>query len=237
HIANEDGTEGQVPSNEEIERAEAAAHRGDSLRPRGGPYGDSAEGTESESRPVAAEAVGLRVAAVRAGSPADLAGIRTGMILVAFNGWPIRDPQQFVARVWRAAPDTVLTVLPSDSSESPREVPVRLTGQPIRLGISWRTDAAEPQGATIVRVVPGTAAAQAGVRLGDRLLRIDGHPVQGETHLEPLARQAEFPIELELERAGRIFTVTLVDPVEEPTHSGHPLGLRPPAESGEDRSS
>ena len=65
-----------------------------------------------------------------------------------------------------------------------------MPGEPARLGISWRTDDAEPGCVIVNRVTPGSAAELAGVRVGDRIYRIGGRDFADGEEFRELAVDA-----------------------------------------------
>jgi len=69
----------------------------------------------------------------------------------------------------------------------------------------------------LVGIIPGTPAAQAGLRGRDILLEINGQPMDDEHALLELALNAGRPTVLTIERAGVSFTCT-VTPTMEPIH-------------------
>ncbi|MGO9114548.1 MAG: M28 family peptidase [Thermoguttaceae bacterium] len=85
---------------------------------------------------------------------------------------------------------------------------------PMRLGIAWRTDDAEPDTVIVSHVAAGSAAATAGLRVGDRIYRIGGRDFADDTAFAQLARTLPGPLELLVERDGRLRTVVLYFPQE-----------------------
>ena len=67
--------------------------------------------------------------------------------------------------------------------ERTAEVPVSLTGKPVRLGISWEQDQAEPSTVMLTQVVAGSAAEQAGLQARDRVYQVNGQDFAGSTGL------------------------------------------------------
>jgi regulator of sigma E protease len=68
-------------------------------------------------------------------------------------------------------------------------------------------------------VKPLSPAAQAGLRYGDRILRIDGEPVEGWSGLqEKIRARAGQPLAMEIERAGVRQTLRIVPAVHEETN-------------------
>jgi hypothetical protein len=103
-------------------------------------------------------------------------------------------------------------------------------GQPIpRLGLAWREDSAEPGTVFVIRVVEGTPAAGAGLRVRDRI-----HEVNGQTFADAAAFQSLIFIALEAklpeitfltERRGRVQTVAVSMPAtgqDSKTDGQHP---------------
>lgn len=58
-----------------------------------------------------ADTYGVRVDTVERNNPADLAGLRSGDIVVEFNGTPIRTTDEFESRIHRAAPGETANVV------------------------------------------------------------------------------------------------------------------------------
>jgi hypothetical protein len=81
-----------------------------------------------------------------------------------------------------------------------------------RLGISWRTDDAEPGTIVLTQVVPGSPAADAGLAVGDRIY----HDLPDDTAFARLvASQGREPMRLVVEREGRVREVIVtLQPVE-----------------------
>jgi hypothetical protein len=86
---------------------------------------------------------------------------------------------------------------------------------PMRLGIAWRTDDAEPDTVIISHVAAGSAAASAHLRVGDRVYRVGGHSFTDDAEFAHLARTLPAPLDLLVESDGRLRTVVLHFPEEE----------------------
>jgi S1-C subfamily serine protease len=86
---------------------------------------------------------------------------------------------------------------------------VDLAGSPVRVGISWRDDDAEPGAAIVTRVVPGSRAQRAGVRPGDRIYEVSGRQYDSGDELRELLTTLDGPIEFTLERRGRLSRVSI----------------------------
>ena len=100
--------------------------------------------------------------------------------------------------------------------------------------------APEDRGILIVRVSDGSAAAKAGLEVGDVIVALDGDPVD-ETHAfaaSVMQAEKEKPLSLEIVRAGKHRTLSVV-PEGEPL-VGHPnaffgRGMRWPGEEMQER--
>lgn len=149
------------------------------------------------------------------GSPAAEAGLQVGDRIVEFSGHDVRQFEDFRVLV-QTADSPAVARIERPGTEQPLVVSVPLAGDPHQLGISWRTDAAEPGCLIVRRVVPGTPANLAGLQVNDRIHSLSGHTFETSEEFLERFRAAESPLELEVERHGRIrrVRVTLVPPVE-----------------------
>jgi predicted metalloprotease with PDZ domain len=88
------------------------------------------------------------------------------------------------------------------------EYEVALDGSPVRVGIAWRSDIAEPAAVMLSHVVPGSPADDAGLRRLDRILEINGSRFTADGFRQQL-RAAWGEVELLVEREGRLRTFPL----------------------------
>lgn len=158
---------------------------------------------------------GLRVSRIEPGSGAEKGGLRLGDRIIRFNGQDVKTGAELRPLVWASASPAKLAVERGGSAE-PVELDVRLAGAPVRLGISWRSDPAEPHAAVLCRVVPGSLAAEAGLRLNDRVYEVSGRSFESSGEFERLLAAADRPIELLVERQGRLRTISLSPQTAEP---------------------
>jgi C-terminal processing protease CtpA/Prc len=147
---------------------------------------------------------GLRLASIASGSPAQRAGLRPGDRILRFAG-EVVDRQRFASLVLAAASATEAVIRRADGKE-PTSVKLQLVGQPMRLGINWRIDDAEPNLVQIVRVVPGSPAANAGILALERVCEVNGHGFSGSNEFAKLVA-ADEPLRLQVESQGRMRTV------------------------------
>ena len=160
------------------------------------------------------------VTAVTPNSAADKAGVKAGDRFVTFADQSVSDAATF-RRLVLAAQNPVNATLERSGASEPVAVTLNLVGQPARLGLSWQTDDAEPTVVTVNRVIPGSAADQAGIRVGERIYRAAGQDAIDGDLLRRVAAAAQGNLSLEVESSGRIRTVEvpLVDlakPAAEP---------------------
>jgi len=82
-----------------------------------------------------------------------------------------------------------------------------------RWGLGTRPDPGEPTAAVVVRVVPDSPAAAAGVLVGDRIVAIDGGPVPGHDEMLERLRAAAGQVTITVDRAG-LLTPTVMRETE-----------------------
>ncbi|MBW3600003.1 MAG: M20/M25/M40 family metallo-hydrolase [Planctomycetes bacterium] len=144
-------------------------------------------------------------------SAAERAGLRVGDRIVQFAGKPVESDAQ-LRRAILSASSPVSASIQRAGEDEPREVILDLAGTPVRLGVSWREDAAEPGSLTVTVVIPASAAADAGMRPGDRIYRIAGRTFANGEEFRALAMSLPGPVEVLLERQGRLYPVRLSVP-------------------------
>jgi len=154
---------------------------------------------------------GLELTRVDRQSPADQAGLRVGDRIVNFAEAPITDENQFrIALLAARSPAHFGIVRVGETL--PQTVSVPIVGQPIRLGVTWREDDAEPGTIFLTQVVNGSAAQQAGLRERDRVYEVGGRIFKNADEFRALITTLPTPIEMLIERNGRMSTVQLAVP-------------------------
>ena len=175
------------------------------IRPRFGiswrANGDSSESDSPESSRRA-----VVVTQVARGGPADRSGISVGDRILAIGGVPTSI--DLIASQVLQSKSPVEVQLIRKETEEPEELQVQLDGNPVRLGISWRESDAEPGALTIARVIPGSPAQRAGIRLLDRIYKLNGKAFQNGSEFQQLANATELPCSLLVDRKGRRWTST-----------------------------
>lgn len=156
-----------------------------------------------------ANRAGLRVLSVTPRSAAARAGLRPGDRITRFDDRELSDGAALRDLVFAATQPATLTLERPGIAE-PLALRVAFTGRPIRIGVSWSVDAAEPGAVMVTRVVPGSPAARAGLRFQDRIYQVAGESFASELEFRRLLSSANTsPIELLVERHGRVSTVAI----------------------------
>jgi hypothetical protein len=151
---------------------------------------------------------GVRVSMVAAGSPAEKAGLRVDDCIVKFSGQDIRSDDDFFGVVCTAENPASMTVK-RPGEEKTLVLPVKLPGSPLKWGILWRADDAEPGVIILTHVVRGSPAAQAGLGVEDRIYQVGGRDFADEAGFALLAKTLSEPVQLLVERDGRLRSVLL----------------------------
>jgi regulator of sigma E protease len=152
---------------------------------------------------------------VPAGSPAEKAGLKAGDRLIMFQETPITDEKRFRLELLAADGETTFTVERA-GEERPLEIKLTPSGPPIRVGITWRTDDAEPGTVLLTQVVYGSPAQTAGLEIRDRIYSVNGQSFADQDEFARLITTLPGPLELEIERQGRIKKVKLEVLVPQP---------------------
>ncbi len=150
---------------------------------------------------------GLLLLSVATDSAAEQAGLRPGDRIVRFDGHDVTEGDEFKRQVL-AAPNAVNLAIERDG-EDERSMPVKLHGGPVRVGVTWRTDDAEPDCVILTQVLPDSPAALAGLRVNDRVFEFAGEAIDSGEKFRRLSRELSGQQTLSVERNGRIRTVKI----------------------------
>jgi hypothetical protein len=148
------------------------------------------------------------------GSPAERSGLKAGDRLLEFQGERIKDESRLRLQLLAAHGETTFLV-ERPGVATPMLFKVTPTGEPVRVGIKWRLDDGEPGTAIVTQVIYGSPAHAAGLKLADRVYSAGRRPFQSQQEFAALLTAAASPLDLLIERDGRLHTATLTL-VEEP---------------------
>ncbi len=161
------------------------------------------------------------VGSVKAGSPAEKAGLQAGDIFVSWEGRPaatmarLSDALDRTAEV-KGATGPIALIVTRRGAPVTLQVP-RAGALKVAEGIEWGTDT------EIGKVLIGLPAYAAGLRDGDRVLRIDGKSVTTWNELaRALRAKPDAVVALEANRRGQVFRVEI-----RTTPEGY-VGISPP---------
>lgn len=121
-------------------------------------------------------------------SPAAKAGLRPGDVLVQIEGQPVTSNEKLRQLLMEKSPGQAIKVK-VERQDKPVEVtatlgatsrPMDLTTQRVSLGIFTGEPAPGEEGPTVRGVQPGSAAAEAGIKSGDMLLKLDSQVIAAE---------------------------------------------------------
>jgi hypothetical protein len=163
-------------------------------------------GVSMDSKP--ATEGGVRLSRVAGGSSAEKAGLKPGDRILSCDGREIQSDEDLIGDIM-AAESPVKLVLQHPEGEKPAEISVELAGRPLRLGITWRVDDAEPGTIILTYIVPGSPAARAGLQAGDRIYQVAGKDFADEAAFLELANTLPEPLELLVDRDGRLLNVVI----------------------------
>ena len=160
----------------------------------------------------------ITINGVEPGSAASRAGLVAGDRLLRLGGAEVTDLPSVRKRIWAAINPLEIEVLRGEASE-PTRLSVTLDGAPVRVGLTWRGDDATPGGVILSRVIAGTAASEAGLKVNDRIYEVNGQAFRGQDEFLQLLKAAGDEVELVYERQGIVGIARLIllpEPPETP---------------------
>jgi serine protease Do len=183
-----------------------------------------------------AEPKGALVSEVNPGTPAEKAGLHRGDIIVEFNGHPINEMNELPRMVAEISPGSAanlkvlregkektfsltVTELADEKqaqaqAEEGEESPLGLAVKDLTQELARRFRLKETQGALVVGVEQGSAAADSGLRPGDLILEIDGKQVTNLKTYQAIIGQLKKGISARflIKRQGRTLYYTVEIP-------------------------
>jgi hypothetical protein len=146
---------------------------------------------------------GVRLLKIEADSAASRAGLKADDRILQFAGREVQKTDELIGAVMTAE-SPAKAVVRSPDEEKSREVEIELPGRPLRWGLTWRVDEAEPKTLIVTHIVPGTPAALAGLKPGDRIYQISSRDFADENEFLRAAQAAAETLDLLIERNGQI---------------------------------
>jgi peptidase M28-like protein/PDZ domain-containing protein len=148
------------------------------------------------------------------GSPAEKSGIKAGDRLLEFQGQPITDEARLRLQLLASRGETTF-LIQRPGTETPLLMKITPSGEPVRVGITWRWDDGEPGTVIVTQVIYGSAAHAAGVRLADRIYSVGDRPFRTQEEFVALLTRASSPLNMLIERDGKLHN-TVLTLVEDP---------------------
>lgn len=142
-------------------------------------------------------------------------GLQTGDRIIQFGSHNVTPETNLAGLILRSA-SPVKIRFQRNGVEKPMRVLVPLTGKPIRIGINWRDDPAEPGVVAINLLEAGSPAEVAGLKLNDRILQVNEQDFADSDDCRKRLLSAPSPISLLIERDGRCKVVSLELPEDPP---------------------
>lgn len=153
--------------------------------------------------------------------PAEKAGLQSGDRIVAINGDRIEDYDDLRMIISMNAETPVrVDYIRAGRQQTTTMTPERENTDYGPIGRAGIQPWIDP---VVGRVRPNSPAAKAGLRPGDRIIAVSGHPVEQMTDLDPFIDQAKgAPIAIQLRRGSRLIDTTLpaVNPKSEEVYRG-----------------
>ncbi len=138
-------------------------------------------------------------------------GLQSGDRIVRFGDFDIAPQTNLAGLILRSSsPVRIQVVRPGQ--EKPLRVLIPLTGKPVRVGINWREDPAEPGVVAINLLEAGSPAEVAGLKFNDRILQVNGENFRTGEECRKLLLESESPLPLLIERQGLLKKVMLEIP-------------------------
>ena len=142
--------------------------------------------------------------------PATVAGLKTGDRVTAIDGVPVEKFQDILEKVAVAPNRKFVFTVARSSAGGARTLDIPITPQLDRNSGAGRIGIYAWLDPVVATARPGSAAAMAGLRKGDRIVRIDGQPVLNSMDLYQALVSKPSKAAIEFERQGELKSVPLV---------------------------
>lgn len=150
----------------------------------------------------------VEITGLVAGSAAERGGLQVGDRIVRCNDQPVVDSDRLRKQVL-AAPSPLKLIVERPGLAAPLEMELPIDGRPIRIGLTWRDDDAEPASVLVTMVVPGSPANLAGLQTRDRIYELNGQPIVDANDFGERITTSPGPLEFLVDRNGKLRTLTL----------------------------
>jgi len=135
-------------------------------------------------------------------------GLQAGDRIVKFGETDV-DPQTNLAGLILLSTSPVRIQALRAGQEKPLRVQLPLVGKPVRVGINWREDPAEPGVVAVSLLEPGSPAEIAGLKFNDRILQVNGENFKTGEECRKLLLESPSPLPLLIERHGQLRVLTI----------------------------
>ncbi len=182
-----------------------------------------------------AKPTGALLVQVTQGSPADSAGLKSGDIILEFNGKSVNYSSALPPLVGAVRPGSTVdvnilrngerevlavTIEPLDEGQkvSSRSIPdpvdeSRLGVEVVELNAKQREEMGRKTGVVVSKLLPDSAAAKAGIRMGDIIISLNREEIDNVRELEELVREAptnvSIPVLVQRQNAPMFLALTL----------------------------
>lgn len=155
------------------------------------------------------------VTGVTPDSAAFRSGIRIGDRLIKLAHWH-SGTMEDLKTIVQIARNPVTVEIERPGISEPVILQVQLSGDAVRVGLSWEFDNAIPSCAIVTQVTEDSPAARAGLKPGDILTNVDGDPIENDRILRDKLLQTPSPIPCRIDRHGKTldFRIRLFEPTQ-----------------------